>query len=78
MSALAFSGNGIQRPPFQICLTGSISREESFKPFRERLDDVVIDDEGGDQKQEGETRLHDPFFEAQAQVPANQALDQQH
>ena len=63
--------------PYHLCIR-YVSGKEFFEPFRECLDDVVIDNESGDQEQESEAGLHDSLFDAQAGVPADHALNQQH
>src|SRR3972149_11993440 len=56
---------------------GKILWEEAFEALRKRFDDVVVDDEHGDQHEEGEAYLGDALFHAAIQVAADGAFDQQ-
>ena len=48
-----------------------------FESLRERLHDVVVDDEDGEEHQGGEADLRDALLELDAQVAADGAFDQQ-
>ena len=52
-------------------------RQELFESLRERLHDVVVDDEDGEEHQGGEADLRDALLELDAQVAADGAFDQQ-